>query len=67
MVEIKALIQNHTLLHLPKVKILAKIADAKGREVTDASCSEEMRPTALAVIRGWGYVKRTNSLELTPN
>ena len=56
-VEIKAFIQNHTLLHLPEVKMLAKITDAKGREVTDASGYEEMRPATIAVISGSGYTK----------
>jgi hypothetical protein len=56
-VEIKALIQNHTSMHLPEVKIVANISDVKGREVTDASCSEGIRPGALYVISGSGYTK----------
>jgi len=56
-VEIKALIQNHTSMHLPEVKIVANISDLKGREVTDASFSEGIRPGALSVISGSGYTK----------
>jgi len=56
-VEIKALIQNLTRLHLPEVKIVAEVTDKQGRELTDAGGYDEVRPGNLVIINGSGYAK----------
>jgi RNA polymerase subunit RPABC4/transcription elongation factor Spt4 len=56
-VEIKALVQNLTDKHLPQVKIVADVMDKQGRDVTDASGSDEVRPGNLVLISGSGYGK----------
>ena len=52
--EVKALVQNLTPQHLHEVKIIAGVTDKVGREVTDASGSEEVRAGDICVIRGDG-------------
>jgi hypothetical protein len=56
-VEIKALVQNLTKLHLPEVKIVAEVMDKQGRELTDAGGQDELRPGNIVIINGSGYAK----------
>ena len=55
--EVKALVQNLTPQHLHEVKIVAEVTDKVGREVTDASGSEEVRAGDICVVSGYGGAK----------
>ena len=56
-IEVKALVQNVTNLHLPEVKLVASVTDKSGRELTDPSGYDEARPSSICVISGGGWVK----------
>jgi hypothetical protein len=56
-IEVKALVQNLTALHLHEVKIIAEITYKAGREITDVNGSDEIRPGDICVISGSGYAK----------
>lgn len=68
-IEIKAFVQNLTEKHLPEVRLIAQVTDKHGREITDASSYDEVRPGSLTVITGSGLAneKKLNSskVELT--
>jgi hypothetical protein len=56
-IEIKALVQNLTNMHLSEVKLSASVTDKSGRELTDAGGYDEVRPANICVIGGSGWVK----------
>ena len=56
-IEVKALVQNVTNLHLPEVKVVASVTDKSGRELTDAGGYDEVRPSNICVVSGGGWVK----------
>jgi hypothetical protein len=56
-IEVKALIQNLTNMHLSEVKLIASVTDKSGRELTDAGGYDEVRPANICVISGSGWVK----------
>jgi hypothetical protein len=56
-VEVKALVQNLTNLHLPQVRIIADVTDMAGKEIADAGCCEEVKTGGICTISGSGYGK----------
>lgn len=54
LVEIKLLIQNHSLYFLPVVELIAPIKDKKDRIFKIQSFSEEIRPASLSTI-SWNF------------
>jgi hypothetical protein len=56
-IEARLLVQNLTTLHLPEVRAIVEISDKAGREFTDATGSDEVRPGDLCVIGGSGSGK----------
>lgn len=56
-VEVNALVHNLTRHYLPKVKLTAVVIDHQGREVVDASASQEVHPGTVDTLLGCRYAK----------
>lgn len=56
-IQVRALVQNLTAMHVHEVKLIAKVTDKVGRDVSDAGGSDEVRPGDVCLISGSGYGK----------
>ena len=56
-IQVRALVQNLTAMHVHEVKLIAEVTDKVGRDVSDAGGSDEVRPGDVCLIRGSGYGK----------
>jgi hypothetical protein len=57
-IQVRALVQNLTAMHVHEVQLIAEVTDKAGRDITNATNgSEEVRPGDVCLISSSGYGK----------